>query len=544
MQLTVTSSGSGTGTVSSSPSGISCGQTCSASFDTGAAVTLTATASGGSTFAGWTGACTGTGNCSVTLSANAAVTATFNGPSLASINHIILFVQENRSLDNYLGAMRQYWKQNGYPDQSFDGLPQFNPTSGAAPLQGPPPSNPGCDPKVLPPNDCSFDANNPVTSYHLNTMCTENTSPSWDESHVIWNYYDQVGLYPATLNAFVFAAAHDARAVGYYDTNGIRAMGYYNGQDLNYLYFMASNFGTSDRFFNPVMSRTNINREYLLAATSGGYAYPNGTTKSDTPLLASKTILEELQNAGITWKIYTDPKGSSCTAPYTASCLMTLSYMQNFTFGQTIINQYPQNIQPISQYFTDLQNGTLPQVVEIEPASDAGDDEHGSDSDAFPSDVQTGEAYAATIIDGLMSSSSWTSSVLMMTYDEYGGLYDHVPPQPTVSPDGIAPLDLLTNDVCTKGSGPTCDFTYTGYRVPLVVISPFAKKNYVSHTVADYTAFLKFIETRFNLPPLTKRDAAQMDMTEFFNFANPPWLIPPSPPGQSLSGACYLTHLP
>lgn len=92
--------------------------------------------------------------------------------------------------------------------------------------------------------------------------------------------------------------------------------------------------------------------------------------------------------------------------------------------------------------------------------------------------------------------------------------------------------------------GPTCDFVYTGYRVPLIVVSPYTNQNYVSHTVADTTAILKLIETRFNLPALTKRDAAQMDMTEFFNFNDPYWLTPPSPPTQNTDGACYLTHLP
>jgi phospholipase C len=80
--------------------------------------------------------------------------------------------------------------------------------------------------------------------------------------------------------------------------------------------------------------------------------------------------------------------------------------------------------------------------------------------------------------------------------------------------------------------------------VPLIVVSPFAKKHYVSHQVADYTAILKLIETRFNLPALTKRDAAQMNMTAFFNFNSPPWKTPPSPPAQSTSGACYLNQLP
>ena len=143
-----------------------------------------------------------------------------------------------------------------------------------------------------------------------------------------------------------------------------------------------------------------------------------------------------------------------------------------------------------------------------------------------------------------MQSSSWKDSVFILTFDEFGGFYDHVPPQAAVSPDGVKPADLQPNDICTQFTGPTCDFVYTGYRVPLIVISPFTKKNYVSHTVADYTAWLKFVETRFGLPSLTKRDAAQMDMTEFFDFTNPPWSTPPNPPVQPTNGPCYLNQLP
>jgi phospholipase C len=477
------------------------------------------------------------------------VTATFGITSgtggLTSIDHVIILMQENRSLDNYLGELRQYWAQNGFPDQSFDGLPQFNPTAGAAPLQGPAPSIPGCNPSDPVPSDCIPDPSSPVTSFHLNTACTENTSPTWDEAHNDWDYTDNVGDNPATNNGFVYTAAYDGRALGYYDGDGIRAMGYYDGDDLNFLYFMASNFATSDRWFHPAMSRTNINREYLLGATSGGYVYPNGTDAADTPQLTSETIFEDLQNAGITWKIYVNPEGTGCTSPYTAQCLMLSSYLSNFTYAQTVVSQYPQNIQPISQYFTDLQNGTLPQVAEIEPASDAGLDEHGTDSDSSGgTNVQTGEVYVESLITALMSSSSWSNSALFWTYDEAGGLYDHVSPQPMPSPDGIKPLDLLAGDICTSSTGPTCDFTWTGYRVPLVVVSPYAKKNYVDHTVADYTAMLKFIETRFGLPSLTARDAAQVDMTEFFDFSNPVWMTPPTPPTQNTSAKCYLTSLP
>jgi phospholipase C len=87
---------------------------------------------------------------------------------------------------------------------------------------------------------------------------------------------------------------------------------------------------------------------------------------------------------------------------------------------------------------------------------------------------------------------------------------------------------------------PPGDFTRTGFRVPLIVVSPFTRKGYVSHTAADYTAVLKFVETRWNLLPLTKRDAAQMDMTEFFDFTNPPSLTPPTPPAANVDlSRCY-----
>jgi len=188
---------------------------------------------------------------------------------LTSLNHIVVLAQENRSLDHYFGALRQYWRNNGYPDRSFDGLPQFNPTSGLPPLFHAAPTNPGCDPAFPPPADCTFDSASPkIASYHLITQCTENTSPSWNESHEFWDLNDVTGLSKAKLNGYVWTAGHDGRANGYYDSDGIRAMGYYTDADLNYYYFMATNFSTSDKWFSPAMTRTHPNREYLVAATS------------------------------------------------------------------------------------------------------------------------------------------------------------------------------------------------------------------------------------------------------------------------------------
>lgn len=539
---------SGTGTVTSSPAGINCPSTCSAGFPQNTQVTLTATAGANNIFSDWSGGCTGVTTCGVTLTAATSVNATFTAlGSLQVLNHIILFVQENRSFDQYFGALREYWAQNGIADQSFDGLPQFNPTSGAAPLQGSAPSIPGCDlGKPFPQyTACYSDPSNSITSFHMNSVCNENPSPFWNEAHVDWDLNDYLGTSPAKLNGFVKTAADLARQQSptFMDTNGLRAMGYFDGSDLNFYYFMASNFGTSDRWFSPVMSRTQVNRMYLLSSTSQGHVYPLAPPYG---ALTATTIFEELQNAGISWKIYVNPVGTSCNAS-DSSCLMGYSYINMFSYAQKIANtpSLLQNIVPISQFLTDAQNGTLPQVALIEPASGASLDEHPADIDtSSPSDIQAGAKYAESLITALMTSPNWKDSLMFFTYDEFGGFYDHVSPQQMPSPDGIQPIDLQPGDIC-DGSGQlgtgTCDFTWTGYRVPMIVISPFAKKNFVSHTVRDYTAMLKFIETRFNLPALTKRDAAQADMSEFFDFTNVPWATPPTPPAQITSGQCTLT---
>ena len=389
--LTITLAGTGSGTVTSTPAGISCKPTCSASFAAGTSVKLTTAPATGSYFSGWSGACKGTSACTVVMNSNLSATATFNiNQTVKVLNHIIFMVQENRSLDHYMGYLRQYWKNNKFSDASFDGLPQFNPTSGIAPLYGPPPTNPGCDPAFPPPNDCTEDTASPnVPSYHLITQCIENPSPSWNESHQDWNLTEPISTTPL-LNGYVYTGAHDARnnTPPFYDTNGIRVMGYYTDADLNYYYYMATQFSTSDRWFSPVMTRTQPNRDYLIAATSQGYVYPIGTDSGDQNLLTATTIFQELQNAGISWKIYVNPANSSCATNPTPQCLLTLSYVQNFAWGQTIPQNYPYNLVPISQYFTDVQNGTLPQVAMIEPAYNAGLDEHGSDSDQYPVDIQ------------------------------------------------------------------------------------------------------------------------------------------------------------
>lgn len=589
-ELTVTLAGGGTGAVTSAPSGINCPGTCSAAVQ--GQITLTAAPAQGFTFAGWTGACTGsTTTCtlSVTAASASAVTATF-GASLQSINHIIFLAQENRSFDSYFGALRQYWSQNNVPDQAFNGLPQFDPAGD--PNAGPAPVNPGCDPAFpfIAPNTnsyCQIDPSSPnVQSFHAASTCVENPSPSWAEAHRSWNVHDPTSATPL-LNGFVDAGADDARQhtnlqgllSPFFDTNGVRVMGYYDGTDLNYYYSMASTFSTSDTWFAPVMSRTPPNREFLIAGTSHGYVYQRGTNPPlDTPAIPSTTIYQELSNAGISWKIYVDGSGGSAPCADTdTACLLARSYIHDFTFAQTIranISDYTNNpmhsIAPISQFYTDAIGGTLPQVAQIEPASDAGLDEHPEDNDPLPGQpaccsMQAGANFASMAINAVMCGQdsppsgtctpgpSWADSVFVFTFDEPGGFYDHVPPQPTVNPDGILPVDLFSNDPCfgAETPGTICDFAYTGYRIPLIVISPFAKANFVSHQVRDTTSIIKLIETRFNLPALTKRDAAQVGMddptTGFFDFVNAPFKTPPSNiPAQTVLGqaSCFVDPPP
>src|SRR5579871_872714 len=203
-----------------------------------------------------------------------------NNAGIQSINHIIFMAQGNRSFDTYFGQLPAYWAANGFPPQQFDGLP-------------PGASNPG------------FNGGPSVSAFHIATMCIDNLSPSWNESHLDWNLQNPVSG-TATMDGFVWNAANFAlnenkngATPAFTDTAGMRAMGYYDGSDLNYYYFMASNFATSDRWFSPALDRTQINRMYLFAATSAGYAYPPGTDAADNAPLNVPTIFDELQQAGI-----------------------------------------------------------------------------------------------------------------------------------------------------------------------------------------------------------------------------------------------------
>lgn len=416
--------------------------------------------------------------------------------SLSSINHIVLFMQENRSFDTYFGQLNAYRAKQTPP------LPQDVDTWTSGTDKTPTNvSTPSYDPNT-------GQAGPPIKAFHMQSACSENLTPSWNETHRIFNFS---GPFTMNGNAFIEGKfAHDEFVNGqpnFTDFTGKRAMGYYDDSNLPFYYFIASNFATSDRWFSPAPTRTHPNRFYWMAATSQGFVVP------PTQQITAKTIFEVMDNNHVSWKIYT-------TDGHT--------YFSYFAY----FNAHHANVVPLSQYFTDVQNGTLPQVayietgIEVNGASSSGVDEHPK------SNIQLGAQFAAKLVNALMSSPSWKDTVMIETFDEGGGLYDHVPPIAVPSPDGIPPIMPATNQ--------PGDFTLTGFRVPLMVISPFSKKNFVSHTPMDYTAALKLIETRFNLPALTQRDKSMPDMTEFFDFTTNtgPWATPPTPPTQPVNMPC------
>lgn len=398
-----------------------------------------------------------------------------------SIQHVIFTMQENRSFDHYFGMLPQYRQAHGIPG-TVDGLP-------------PNASNPGAD-----------DPTQLVPAYHLSTSCHENLSPSWNETHVHYNRNDPASNV-ATLDGFVFTAAKFSRDNAGFDVNGHRAMGFYTEADLPFYYELASQFAISDRFFCASPAATLSNRLFLLAGSAFGRVYPDIPTPQQ---YSAQTVFDLLQAAGISWKIYVNGD---------------FTYYSWFTGSNT----NTANVVDAEQFFTDVNAGTLPAVCMIESGTDTGLDEHPLNN------IQKGANYIRRFVTALMNSPLWAKSLFMLTYDEGGGFYDHVAPPAAVKPDAAAPV---INPTDIPGG-----FDRYGFRVPFIMVSPWVKKNFVSHTVADQTSILKLIETRFDLPSLTARDAAAHDLLDMLDFSAMSFETPPPMPEQPETEVCDFSQV-
>jgi phospholipase C len=438
-------------------------------------------------------------------SITAAASLTVSPAPPGVIRHIFFMLQENRTFDMYFGQLGAYRTPRlasvGITDTQT--LDSFDPTVTL--------TNIHTGAKVQP--------------FHEATVCTENLSPAWDESHHDTSLVGGDSAWKTTTtftnSSFGMAGFLDTTSsvAEQYDPNGTHAMGYYDQTDLPYYYDLATFFATSDTWHSPVLGNTVTNRMYLTAGTSFGHEYPDN---SGHPAYSAPTIFRAMNTANVSWLYY-----------YTDGI-----FLANFAdFSDPTIGTKTFPVSDLMSRLAGTCSGTpcdpdiaLPQVIFIES---------GTENDEHPDkNIQTGAAYVQSIVAALMQSDAWQHSIFILSYDEGGGLYDHQPPFMVPEPDNFQPGNCPdAGSTCRVGTiGGT--FNLTGFRVPLIVISPYAKPNFVSHVPRDYTAILAYIEKTFNIPPLTARDNywlqnPALDMSEFFDLSTPQLLTPP--PGANAS---------
>ena len=271
--------------------------------------------------------------------------------------------------------------------------------------------------------------------------------------------------------------------------NGQLSMGYYNEVDIPYYWNLADNYVLFDRLFSSAADGSFANHMYWVAGVSPQAL--RGQKLSDV-LKNVPTIFDRLQAAGVSWKFYVenyDPTITYRNQSNAGNRASQVIWVPLLNFDRFIDDPtLSSHIVDLNQYYTDLQQGTLPSVAYIVPS---GASEHP------PQKPVTGERTVKNLIQELMRSTSWDSSAFMLLYDDWGGWYDHVVP-------------------------PQVDNFGYGLRVPGLLVSPYARKGFIDNTQLDFTSVLKFIEENWNVPTLASRDAAASNFLEAFDFQQAP----------------------
>ena len=291
-------------------------------------------------------------------------------------------------------------------------------------------------------------SSNCVSPFHDTNLSPVDTSHNWKSAHAD---YDS-----GKMDGFV------------YTEGSSEVMGYYDGTDLGRYWKAAEANVLCDRYFSSVMSESAPNHLYLVAGTAGGLQDDNVPSSLRFP-----PIFQQLDSKGISWKVYSD----------------NLSWYESFAYvkGSPATKG---NFKSAASFSADAKAGQLSQVSWIIGAQ--GGDEHPSEN------IQTGEnSVADDIVNVVGASPYWPSSAVFVTWDDFGGFFDHVPP-------------------------PQVDKYGYGFRVPCLVISPYSKAGFIDSAVNDHTSILKFVETRFGLSPLSTRDAAANGLLEAFDFTQAP----------------------
>ena len=248
----------------------------------------------------------------------------------------------------------------------------------------------------------------------------------------------------------------------------LRAVGYYVEADRPFHSQLALNYTVLDRYFCSFLGPTSPNRMFVHAAASD--RLDNTFFLSTLP-----TIWDRLAEAGVSRRYY----------------------FQNVNVLGTWGAKYDAIMGTLSDFFADAAAGKLPAVSMVEPKL-SGSDGRGND-DHPPADIRAGDAFLASLYRALTSAPTWKSTVWMITYDEWGGFFDHVPPRRAASANA-ADTDVVGGKALL------------GLRVPVVVVSPLSRgtpsRNRVNSLIYDHTSVLKMIEWRWGLAPLSARDAS------------------------------------
>jgi phospholipase C len=435
--------------------------------------------------------------------------------SVTSVNHVLFMMQENRTFDTYFGMLNPYRKShkdaNGNAFNMADDGNIYNVD--------------GIDDKLSTSN--STDENNPppysipvqsFSLFHTTSSCLDDMTSSWLESYGDVSRYDFLPTRGILMDGFVHTAENYAQSAGtsttagegsFTDFAGKRAMAYYEdtsvsgASELNYYYYMASEFALSDRWFSPVATKTVPNRiATLTGGTTQGLVFDPFADDKLTSTLTIPTIFEELDNANppVSWKIYytlteggckeTDGDCGSQTglSLYPVTTFSDFGYSGKYLYAppagacvrptqgskQAVDDPSdsfcidPDHIAPMSQLFTDMANNTLPSFSYIEPGYGVNDEHPGSGQSIY-----SGQVWVATILGKLMASPSWfdaasgTGSVFFLSYDEGGGPYEHVPPVPGDSNKNtiIANMGYLPGDSMYPVGGSVYPAGSTSYPV-------------------------------------------------------------------------------
>ncbi|WP_423379956.1 phosphocholine-specific phospholipase C [Burkholderia sp. LMG 32019] len=425
--------------------------------------------------------------------------------TIRDVEHIVVFMQENRSFDHYFGHLRGV---RGYNDRFPIPLPNGKPVWY---------------------QPSKADPTKPVLPFRLNTLttsaqCVGDLDHSWYKTHaaIDGGRYDQ---WPANKTDMT--------------------MGYHVREDIPFHYALADAFTVCDNYFCSLPGPTHPNRSYLMTGTvdpTGKFGgplldnsdYVDGDGPPAYQLLSWTTFPERLEARGISWQIY--QQGTTGNDPYNGN--YGTNVLQNFA---NFINAKPgsslyqraQTVRTLDDLKNDVINDRLPQVSWLCPP--AAFSEHPKYTPAY------GANYTSQILDALTSNPDvWRKTVLFIMYDENDGFFDHiVPPQPPTSAAQGASTVTTDGELHTvvnpgRGGSYTADgLPYgLGPRVPMTVVSPWTKGGFVCSQVFDHTSVIRFIGERFGIdePNITPwRRTVCGDLTAAFDFRSSDASFPPLP---------------